>query len=352
MDEQRARERLAAERRRVEDELRELHAALGRDEREAVGELGDVDQHQADRGSEMYDREEDESRELNLEDELAAIARAERRLEEGTFGRSVESGAPIPDDRLEVVPWAERTVEEEASRRRAGTPPSAGAEDVLTPLDEPAPPPTDLAAIPLARDRADVVYDLQEETDDVDFDMPGDIYPAEGGAPDVGEPEPDDRGLERAYRPASEPTGAWIEQVRPLVDAGHLEAAPRSTAAAASTFLARARRHLASAERLATEDRDGALAAAWLASRHAVLGLLRSDGLRLRGASADTVAAYAEAVLPDVAGRSAIELEEDHELMATQGLEVTASGSRAALERARRVIDAATKRLAVGEDAP
>ena len=61
MDEQHAKERLAAERRRVEDELRELHAAMGRDEREAVGELGDVDQHQADRGSEMYDREEDES---------------------------------------------------------------------------------------------------------------------------------------------------------------------------------------------------------------------------------------------------------------------------------------------------
>src|SRR5262249_48666721 len=273
----------------------------------------------------LYDREEGESRELNLEDELAAIGRAERRLEEGAFGRSVESGTPIPDERLEGVPWAERTVEEEASDRHAGGPPSgAGADDGSTPLDEPEPPPPDLAAIPLARGRDDVTYDPQEETDQVDFDMPGAIYPTEGGVPEVGEPDPDDRDVERAYRPDSEPAGGWIEQVRLLVDAGHLEATPRSSDAAASADLARARRHLASAERLATDAGDAALAAAWLASRHAVLALLRSDGLRLRGASAGTVAACAEAVLPDVAGRSAIELEEDHELMATQGLEVTA----------------------------
>ena len=31
----------------------------------------------------------------------------------GTYGRSVDSGAPIPDARLEVEPLAERTVEEQ-----------------------------------------------------------------------------------------------------------------------------------------------------------------------------------------------------------------------------------------------
>ena len=48
-----------------------------------------------------------------LREELAAIERAERRLEEGTYGISVERGEPIPDARLEVVPWAERTTEEQ-----------------------------------------------------------------------------------------------------------------------------------------------------------------------------------------------------------------------------------------------
>ena len=38
--------------------------------------------------------------------------RAEHRLDEGTFGRSVRSGLPIPDDRLEADPAAELTVEE------------------------------------------------------------------------------------------------------------------------------------------------------------------------------------------------------------------------------------------------
>jgi len=49
-----------------------------------------------------------------LREELEAIARAEKRLSHGTYGLSIESGAPIPDARLELVPWAERTVEEEA----------------------------------------------------------------------------------------------------------------------------------------------------------------------------------------------------------------------------------------------
>ena len=44
-----------------------------------------------------------------------AIERAEARLEEGTFGVSVVSGDPIPDGRLEAIPWADRTVSEEQS---------------------------------------------------------------------------------------------------------------------------------------------------------------------------------------------------------------------------------------------
>jgi DnaK suppressor protein len=43
---------------------------------------------------------------------LDAIHRAEERLEAGTFGRSVRSGRPIPDERLEADPAAELTVDE------------------------------------------------------------------------------------------------------------------------------------------------------------------------------------------------------------------------------------------------
>jgi DnaK suppressor protein len=50
----------------------------------------------------------------SLTDRLAAIARAEERLKAGTFGRSLASGEPIPDARLEADPAAELTVDEAA----------------------------------------------------------------------------------------------------------------------------------------------------------------------------------------------------------------------------------------------
>jgi DnaK suppressor protein len=45
----------------------------------------------------------------------AALERAEARLAAGTYGRSVRSGRPIPDERLEADPLAELTVEEAAT---------------------------------------------------------------------------------------------------------------------------------------------------------------------------------------------------------------------------------------------
>ena len=44
------------------------------------------------------------------------MERAEARLAAGTYGLSVQSGEPIPDERLEVVPTAELTVEEERAQ--------------------------------------------------------------------------------------------------------------------------------------------------------------------------------------------------------------------------------------------
>lgn len=111
MDPDRARELLARERARVERRLADLtpsSAAVAGD-----AELADVDQHLADGGTELYEAEFDAGDAEHLREELAAIERAEKRLEEGTYGLSVESGQPIPDGRLEAIPWAERTVEEE-----------------------------------------------------------------------------------------------------------------------------------------------------------------------------------------------------------------------------------------------
>ena len=53
----------------------------------------------------------------NLQERLAAIDRALARLAAGTYGRSVVSGQPIPDERLEADPAAELTIEEARARR-------------------------------------------------------------------------------------------------------------------------------------------------------------------------------------------------------------------------------------------
>ncbi len=48
----------------------------------------------------------------SLRDRLATIERAEQRLAAGTYGLSIQSGVPIPDERLEADPAAELTVDE------------------------------------------------------------------------------------------------------------------------------------------------------------------------------------------------------------------------------------------------
>jgi RNA polymerase-binding transcription factor DksA len=118
METERARELLGRERQRVENELTELRSGRGGD-----GELSTIDQHPADAGTELFEEERDQSMIDRLEAELEAIERAMKRLADGSYGRSIESGEPIPDERLEAVPHAERTVQEqsryEASSRNA-----------------------------------------------------------------------------------------------------------------------------------------------------------------------------------------------------------------------------------------
>jgi len=111
VDDKRAHELLAAERARIEAALRE--AAIEPNDELSTTEM-------ADDASDTYQNEYDQGRIDDLRDRLAAVARAEERLRAGTYGRSIESGRPIPDERLEVSPTAERTVEEEAEHRRRG----------------------------------------------------------------------------------------------------------------------------------------------------------------------------------------------------------------------------------------
>lgn len=112
MDNERARELLARERARIEQAMAE-HQTDGPLEASDRVEPGDID------SEDLYQDELDAGRAEDLRRDLAALERAEARLADGTYGLSVESGEPIPDARLEAVPTAERTIEEQARYERS-----------------------------------------------------------------------------------------------------------------------------------------------------------------------------------------------------------------------------------------
>jgi DnaK suppressor protein len=107
MDVQHAGELLARERARIE---RRLAGAV----RDSTDEDEPNPFDAADVATDLFDAELGAGVAARLQQELQALERAERRLAEGTYGLSVDSGAPIPDARLEAIPWAERTAEEQA----------------------------------------------------------------------------------------------------------------------------------------------------------------------------------------------------------------------------------------------
>ena len=107
MDDERARTLLQEERAKVQDLLGGADA-VGRADREAI----DQDAGNSDAAELLASQGTDDALTAELQERLAALDRAEQRLGEGTFGRSIRSGAAIPDDRLEADPAAELTVEE------------------------------------------------------------------------------------------------------------------------------------------------------------------------------------------------------------------------------------------------
>ena len=108
MDATTTRRLLEAERER----LLRARVAISRDqldqesEEESFGELAALDQHQADVGTEAFEREKELSILTQVEDDLREVEDALRRLASGSYGRCQTCGAPIGDERLEAVPAA------------------------------------------------------------------------------------------------------------------------------------------------------------------------------------------------------------------------------------------------------
>jgi RNA polymerase-binding transcription factor DksA/ribosome-associated translation inhibitor RaiA len=116
-------------RRRLRDELARLEAvraallveALDREsETESVAEMSSIDQHQADLGTETFERERDLSLLEDVEREIADVQRALVRLDRGSYGFCEACGAQIPDERLSAVPAARFCLEHQAAAEVLG----------------------------------------------------------------------------------------------------------------------------------------------------------------------------------------------------------------------------------------
>jgi len=110
MDNEQARERLLAERTEVLGLLQDTEQA-GQQDRETEDEFAETGDA-ADAAQPLAAEGLDDSVAETLRDRLAALDRALKRLDDGTYGRSVRSGTPIPPERLEADPAAELTIEE------------------------------------------------------------------------------------------------------------------------------------------------------------------------------------------------------------------------------------------------
>jgi DnaK suppressor protein len=112
LDHKEARARLLAERAEVMSLLADAERS-GWQDRESEQETGDI----ADPAQPLAAQGEDDAIAESMRDRLAALDRALKRLDDGSYGRSVRSGLPIGDERLDADPAAELTIEEAQAAR-------------------------------------------------------------------------------------------------------------------------------------------------------------------------------------------------------------------------------------------
>jgi DnaK suppressor protein len=108
----------------LREELLRITRAAEEDERTRTEQDADFTEHDSgDMSRDIFDREIDATIVEQVEQRLAIVERALQKIEEGTYGLSDVSGEPIPRGRLEAVPEAIRTVEEQQRFERERHPP-------------------------------------------------------------------------------------------------------------------------------------------------------------------------------------------------------------------------------------
>ncbi len=107
----------------LREELVRIREGMAADEQDLGEAEGDTTPDSGDMSQGMFTREMDASIGEQAERRLGEIDRALQKIEDGTYGFSDESGEPIPRGRLEAVPEAVRTVEEQQRFEQERRPP-------------------------------------------------------------------------------------------------------------------------------------------------------------------------------------------------------------------------------------
>lgn len=105
------------------DELLRIQRGMEGDEQNRGEEQGDTQFDSGDMSADIFDREMDATIGEQAGRRLEDVARALEKIEDGTYGLSDESGDPIPQGRLEAMPEATRTVDEQQRYETERRPP-------------------------------------------------------------------------------------------------------------------------------------------------------------------------------------------------------------------------------------
>lgn len=100
------REQLLAERQRLEREIANIDSVGIRGDTFLTDETDTIDQHPADAGTELFEREKNLTVQHTLEQSLQDINDALERMKAGTYGICENCGEPIPEKRLRAMPEA------------------------------------------------------------------------------------------------------------------------------------------------------------------------------------------------------------------------------------------------------
>jgi DnaK suppressor protein len=120
MDRRTARKLLREERKRLQSlmETSDLDSVDDDTSTASVADLTSMDQHPADLGTETFERQKDVSIRDSIQAALEDVARAERRVDDGSYGTCDACGRPIGDARLKVRPAARFCVDDQAAAER------------------------------------------------------------------------------------------------------------------------------------------------------------------------------------------------------------------------------------------